>query len=90
MANYVVTYDLNSPGQNYAGLIKHLESYPDHWHFQKSAWIVGPASSAYAVADAAKEFMDPNDRLFVQRVTGDSAWWGYQKQGSDWLLAVAE
>lgn len=61
MSNYIVVYDLNAPGKNYERLIKHLESYPTHWHFQKSAWIVGPASESLAVAEAAWKHMDQND-----------------------------
>ena len=90
MTNYVICYDLNTPGQDYASLIKHLETYPTHWNFQKSAWIVGPADSAYAVANSAKEFMDSNDLLFVQALTPDSAWWGYDKEGSDWIGSAIE
>ena len=72
MSNYVVAYDLNVPGQDYAKLIEHLETYATHWHCQKSAWIVGPADSAFAVADAAKRFLDAEDVLFVQELTEDS------------------
>lgn len=88
MTNYVVTYDLNTPGQDYASLIEHLKKYPTHWRFQKSAWIVGPADSAYAVADGARRFMDTNDRLFVQALSQDSAWWGYPEGGSKWIQGV--
>lgn len=85
MASYLVAYDLNSPGQNYAALIKHLESYPNHWHIQKSLWIVGPADSAFAVADDAKNFLDSSDALIAQRLTEDSAWWGYDDADTKWL-----
>lgn len=90
MANYVIVYDLNKPGQNYPDLIKHLESYSTHWHFQKSGWIVGPSDSAFAVADAAKQFLDAKDLLFVQQLTDDSAWWGYDQAGSDWIGSAIE
>jgi hypothetical protein len=88
MPHYLVVYDLNSPGQNYPNLIKHLESYPDHWHFQKSGWIIGPADSSVAVGQAALPFLDPNDKLFVQVVTEDCAWSGYTDQGSQWLRSI--
>lgn len=88
MANYLVAYDLNKSGQDYSGLIKHLESYPNHWHIQKSLWIVGPANSAYDVADRAKAFLDSNDDLIAQCLTEDSAWWGYDDAGSDWIKSM--
>jgi len=90
MASYVVTYDLNLPGQNYSDLIEHLESYPNHWHFQKSAWIVGPAENAFDVANAAMQFLDAKDVLFVQALTDDSAWWGYDKAGAGWIAERVE
>lgn len=86
MVNYVVAYDLRRPGQNYPELIAYLETFPMHWHFQQSGWIVGPASSAYDLADDIKRFLDDRDLLFVQRLTEDSAWWGYDQAGSDWIL----
>lgn len=88
MANYLVVYDLNNPGQNYDGLIKHLASYPTRWHLQKSAWIVGPAQSATAVAQAAWQHMDRNDKLFVQALTDDAAWGGYSQNETDFLRSI--
>ncbi|KRB82429.1 hypothetical protein ASE00_10215 [Sphingomonas sp. Root710] len=88
MPHYLVAYDCNKPGQNYPDLIKHLEGYPNHWHIQKSAWIVGPASSALDVATAACQFLDSNDDLIVQAWTEDSAWWGYDDKGTEWLQSV--
>jgi hypothetical protein len=87
MANYLVIYD-RKPGLDYGPLHKHLEGYPTHWNFQKSAWIVGPAESAYIVANEARQHLDAKDLLFVQAVTPDSAWWGYDQQGSDWIASV--
>ena len=87
MANYVVTYD-RRPGVDYGPLHDHLRSYPTHWSFQLSAWIVGPADSAYTVADRARHYLDSSDLLFVQALTEDSAWWGYDQQGSDWLASA--
>jgi len=89
VAFYVVVYDLKRPGQNYPELIEHLESYPHHWHFQQSGWLVGPAESAYAVADAAKAYLDAKDVIFAQRLTEDSASWGYTPEGNEWIAAAA-
>lgn len=90
MPNYIVTYDLNTPGQDYKALIDHLGKYPTHWHFQKSAWIVGPAESAYVLAESARRFLDRNDLLFVQALTADSAWWGYSDDGHKWISSAVE
>lgn len=87
MANYLVTYD-RKPGVDYGPLHKHLDSYPTHWHLQQSVWIVGPANSAYEVADATKEFLDDKDLLLVQAMTEDSAWWGYDDDGDAWIQSI--
>lgn len=85
MANFLVTYDLRAPGKDYTRLIQHLQTYPTCWSFQKSAWIVGPATNSYAVAEAAWAFMDPNDKLFVQQMHDDRSWAGYDQKETEFL-----
>lgn len=90
MKYYLVSYDLRSPGQHYDALIKHLESYPDHWHLQKSLWIVGPALSAYTVAEGARAYCDANDLMFVQNLTQECAWFGYDDAAVNWIQRKTE
>ncbi len=88
MSSYLVAYDLNTPGQKYEALIDCLNQYPTHWHVQKSVWIVGPANSAYEVAENLRTFLDANDHLIVQAWTEDCAWWGYSPDDTAWLRAA--
>lgn len=37
MPLYIVTYDLNDPGQKYEQLLEVLRSYTDHKHIMKSS-----------------------------------------------------
>lgn len=91
MSAFIVNYDLRRPVQNYPGLIERIESYAYHWPYQKSCWIVGPASSAFEVAENLRQELDSDDVLFVQRLTEDCAWWGYddpQGRIPQWIRAV--
>jgi hypothetical protein len=88
MAAFIVTCDLNRPGGDYVDLIAALKSYPNSWHYQEACWIVGPAESAYAVADHLNRFLDKTDGLFVQRLTEDSACWGFGEAAAKWVAQV--
>lgn len=86
MSVYSISYDLNRPGQNYEGLIKAIEqSFAAHWHCQRSMWIVKSNRTAIQVRDLLLPHIDSNDSLFVSEVTGNCAWAGFSKAGSDWL-----
>lgn len=91
MTACVVTYDLVKPGQDYPGLIKRLEAYPNHWHYQQSSWIVSPTTSSFDVAENLRQELDSGDVLFVQELTEDCAWWGYNDPGQripQWIESV--
>lgn len=37
---YLVSYDLNNPGQKYSKLYELIKQFPDYIHFQDSVWII--------------------------------------------------
>lgn len=73
MAVYVVSYDLNSPGQNYQDLYDALEAVP-HCHPLESFWLIETAQTAVQVRDALLSYMDANDILAVIEFTVDADW----------------
>jgi hypothetical protein len=85
MPSYVVSYDLHQHGQNYQCLIEKLRSYPTHWHMQQSVWIIVSNNSAEQIRDHLIPCLDANDKLFVGRLAGEAAWYGYTDQISQWL-----
>ena len=85
MKSYMVGYDLNSPGQNYDKLIDALKSYPNWWHYLDSTWILKTDATAAQIRDHLVHFIDKNDELLVARLTGESAWRGFDERGSKWL-----
>ena len=85
MATYIISYDLQKPGQNYADLYARIK-YSGIWaHIAESTWAVVTDQSATQVRDYLWAAMDANDRLFVVRSGGESAWVGLPVEVSNWL-----
>lgn len=85
MAVFIVTYDLNTPGQKYDCLTEKLEAYGIHWHMQGSVWLIVTTQTAVEIRDNLQECLDSNDELFVARLSGEAAWTGYGKNITEWL-----
>ncbi|MDB6454706.1 hypothetical protein [Falsirhodobacter sp. 20TX0035] len=83
MAIYVVAYDLNQTGQNYARLIEALRQMP-HCKPQKSLWFVDYAGTAAQLRSQLNVHLDGNDTVFVDRVS--TGWASYNMQNcAKWL-----
>lgn len=74
MACFIVTYDLNQTGQNYACLTAKLRALP-HCHAQGSVWFVQWTGTPSTLRDHLKSCLDQNDKLFVDLVS--NSWAGY-------------
>lgn len=86
MAVHWVNYDLSKAGQNYDGLIEHLESYPDWAKPLKSSFFVKTSLSAREVRDGIKQHIDATDDVVVIPVGGQGwATWGLSKDLNDWM-----
>lgn len=86
MPTFLITYDLNTPGQRYNALYEHLKSYRTWWHHLDSTWMVVTSGTTAQVRDAMKPYLDVNDKVLVIDVTADpAAWRGINESGSDWL-----
>lgn len=65
MPSYLVTYDLNVPGQDYKDLIEALEGRFQATRILKSAWLVNTSGTANDLAYELYKHMDASDGLFV-------------------------
>jgi hypothetical protein len=74
MPVFIVAYDLNRPGQQHDRLAEQLSRFP-HCHAQQSVWFIEALGPASALASALSQFIDTNDKLFVDQVTG--TWAGF-------------
>ncbi len=65
---YLITYDLNKPGQEYPRLydtIKELSS--SWWHYLDSTWLIDTSLGATAIRDRVRAVVDQNDSFLVVR-----------------------
>lgn len=85
MKTYIICYDLNRPGQDYATLIDAIKSYGTWWHHLDSTWIIKTTRSASEVRDHLKAYIDTTDELLVVGSSGEGAWFGFTEKGSSWL-----
>lgn len=89
MKTFLIGYDLNKSGQDYADLIKEIKALANgYWHHLDSTWLIRVADTqtVAAVRDVLKKHIDGNDELLVIDVTGRSAaWTGFDESGSKWL-----
>ena len=85
MKTYIITYDLNSPGQDYDALYDAIQQIGSWCHPQDSVWIVKTAKNITDTRDAIAVHLDANDSLFVAALTGESAWTGIPTECSSWL-----
>jgi hypothetical protein len=73
MKTYLISYDLDKPGQNYDELIARLKAV-GAVKILYSEWVLRTTASAVAVRDDLKRFTDNNDMLLVVGLTGEAAW----------------
>jgi hypothetical protein len=64
---YLLTYDLDKPGQNYTNLINALTS-AGAVRILLSTWLVPTTESSVQIRDRYLRYLDANDRLFVTQV----------------------
>ncbi len=85
MAVYVISYDLNRPGQDYIELHAEIKSCGSWWHCLDSTWMVSTQMAAIDIANKLWSKMDRNDKLLVTPVTSGSAWAGFTGDCESWI-----
>lgn len=84
MAAYLITYDLNSPGQNYNDLHNAIKDLGTWWHCLDSTWIIKSNLTVVQIRDSLSTKIDKNDSLLVVSIS-TAAWKGFSTDCSDWL-----
>lgn len=86
MATYMIGYDLNTPGKDYAKLIEAIKRVGSNWwHCLDSTWIIKHDGPSTTIRDALAPYLDSNDELLVACLTGEGAWRGFDNDCSSWL-----
>jgi hypothetical protein len=89
MAAYMISYDLNSPGQNYPAIDKIIKSMAGtNWRILESTWIIQANLTVVQVRDRISPSLDANDKLVVVGLSGEGAWEGFGEKGNSWLKNV--
>ena len=80
---YLITYDLNSPGQNYEALYKAIKSTGDWIHALQNTWFVKSQYTASEIRDQLMKVVDSGDEIFVTEISG----WAScnMSKAADWL-----
>lgn len=81
---YLVSYDLNSPGQNYTSLRDELKKSTDWWHYLDSTWLIYTWESANQVWNRIHSEIDKNDRVLIIEVKNNMQGWLTQ-DAWDWI-----
>lgn len=73
--NLFISYDLNTPGQDYSNVIEAIKSLGTWAKVQKSVWYVSSRLGAEGAAKKVRPHMDQNDSLIVIDATNKDAYW---------------
>ena len=84
--NLFISYDLNSPGQDYEILISEIKSLGNWAKVQKSFWYVNASLSAAQAKDKLIPYIDRNDSLVVVDASNnEAAWYGLSDKAANYI-----
>ncbi|MBZ5573290.1 MAG: SinR family protein [Acidobacteriia bacterium] len=73
MALYLISYDLDKPGQDYPDLIARLKEFGAQ-RVLYSEWFLIHSATPVQLRDDLMRFMDANDRILVVELKNYAAW----------------
>ena len=85
MSAQLISYDLITPGRNYATLHEAIKGLGSWWHCLESTWIVDTTESTTSVRDKLSSHIDANDKLLVVGLNGSWATNHLGTDCNDWL-----
>jgi hypothetical protein len=88
MKPFLISYDLDKPGQNYEVLTDRLKQL-GAVKVLYSEWILVSSESAAALRDDLRAYVDSNDMLLVLALTGEAAWTKLMIGNSEFKQALA-
>lgn len=75
MATLLITYDLNSPGQNYEAVHEAIKSLGAWYHAMDSIWVVKTTMTTDQANKKIGDAADESDSWFICTVTHDRQGW---------------
>ena len=77
---FMISYDLNKPGQNYSKVRETIESFGAWCHYLESTYLIKTYSSIETVTHAISRHLDGSDRVIVCKVNKPIHGWLSDKQ----------
>lgn len=62
---YMLSYDLNSPGQKYDKVFEIIKEFGSYIKLQKSFWLIRTNLTPQQMTDKLNTVLDNNDSLFI-------------------------
>lgn len=84
MPVFLLTYDLNRPGQDYDGLIDELKRTNQWWHYLKSTWLLYTTETSDQLWNRVRPHVDDSDRVLICPVTQPARGW-LPQEAWDWI-----
>lgn len=88
MSSFIISYDLIS-NKDYNALYDAIKAYGTYAHILESVWIIRSSGSSVSIRDNLVSYIDSDDKLFVAKLDGQSAWRNLSNEISNWLKSNA-
>lgn len=84
MSSYLITYDLNRPGQKHAKVLEKIKSYGTWAMLSESSYVIITHESPRDVYNTFEPYLDGNDKFYVIKIS--KPFWGQgSKELNEWL-----
>jgi hypothetical protein len=81
---YLITYDLKTPGRDYAKLYEAIKASQKWWHYLESCWVIVTDENPTQIWNRLAPAIDNSDRLLVIEVRDSVQGW-LPKDAWDWI-----
>lgn len=71
----LISYDLNTPGQDYSSLYEEIKKAGTWWHYLDSTWIISTDLSPNEWQRRLCQHMDVNDNLLIIEICDNYQGW---------------
>ena len=82
---YLITYDLNKPGQDYKLLFDAIQKLGATRHIMKSVWLLSTTHTTDTISIHLRKFIDVSDSLIVTQIHCTTSGGLLPQQYWDWL-----
>lgn len=85
MTNYIISYDLQRPGQRYAAVEAYIKRMTSYARVLETVWIVESYKTSTTIRDELQQLVDDNDKIIVGVISGTR---GCNIDGRAWAVVT--